>query len=233
MPHCYQVNDDTQKIAESRLGRKDYGIPEDAFVFSSFVTHYKLEPIMFSCWMRILKRVPSGILCFLEGSKVAQSNLQNELVKHGIRKERLIFVPKLPKEEHLARLQLLDLSLDTRIYNGHTTTSDALWAGLPVLTLKGGHFASRVSASILQAIGLPELIANELEEYEDLAVELAHSPEKLLSLRNRLKANRSKMPLFDTCRFTKNLEKAYQEMWKVFQAGDEPRHIKVKETDRH
>ena len=135
----------------------------------------------------------------------------------------------MPKEEHLARLQYSDLCLDTRIYNGHTTTSDALWAGVPVITLKGGHFASRVSASILTAVGLPELIKNELWEYESLAVELANSPERLLSIRKKIEKNRLEEPLFDTMRFVRNLERAYQEMMGIFQVGDEPREISVVE----
>jgi protein O-GlcNAc transferase len=230
MPHCYQVNDHTQKIADRRLNRGDCGIPEDTFAFCSFVTHYKLEPVMFSCWMRILKRVPASILYLLTGSEAAQKNLRNESAKYGIDDERLIFGKKLPKDEHLARLQLMDLSLDTRIYNGHTTTSDALWASVPVLALKGGHFASRVSASILQAIGLPELVTNELREYEELAVELANSPERISSLKNKIRANRLKEPLFDTPGFTRNLERAYREMMEIFLAGGEPRQIEVKDA---
>ena len=232
MPYCYQANDHTQKIASQRMKRSDYGIPESAFAFCSFVTHYKLEPLMFDCWMRILQRAPDAVLCLLEGSPIAQRNLRNALARHGIGAERLIFAEKLPKQEHLARLALMDMALDTRIYNGHTTTSDALWAGVPVLTLKGRHFASRVSASILKAIGLPELITDELDKYEALAVKLASTPEMLLKLKHKLEKNRLKSPLFDTLRFTRNLERAYQEMMEIYRAGEQPRQIEVKEAGK-
>jgi len=185
---------------------------------------------MFDTWMEVLRRVPEGVLWLLLGNKMAETNLRREAEARGVESERLIFAEKLPKDEHLARVRLADLVLDTRIYNGHTTTSDALWAGVPVITLQGSHFASRVSSSILTAIKLPELITRSLEEYEALAVRLAHNPGEQQAIRQRLAKNRLTAPLFDTLRFARNLEKAYKEMWKVFLAGETPRQIEVVES---
>lgn len=231
MPHCYQANDNTQKISERRFQRREFNIPKDVFAFCSFSTHYKIEPIMFDCWTRILKRVPRSVLCLVEGGRTTQTNLKKELANRSVDQSRLLFLNKLPKDEHLARLQLLDLSLDTRIYNGHTTTSDALWAGIPVVALKGGHFASRVSASILQTMGLPELVTRDIDEYEALAVKIALSSEHQNILKQKIDANRLTSPLFDTPRFTKNLERAYLEMMRIHQLGESPRHIDIRETE--
>lgn len=231
MPDCYQVNDNTQKISERLFQRGQFNIPDDVFAFCSFCTHYKIEPIMFDCWARILKRVPQSVLCLVEGSKGAQKNLRNAIVDRGVDENRLLFMEKMTKEEHLARLRLFDLSLDTRLVNGHTTTSDALWAGIPVMTINGGHFSSRVSASILKAIGLTELIANDIGEYEELAVDIANSPEHLQVLKKKVEKNRLTTPLFDTPRFTRNLERAYREMISVARRGELPKQIDVQELD--
>jgi protein O-GlcNAc transferase len=229
LPHCYQVNDNTQPIANKAWKKKDFGIPENSFVFCSFNRSYKIDPVMFDVWMRILQQVPESVLWLLFSNKTAEENLRREAVDRGVQSERLISARMLPKDAHLARLRCSDLALDTRIVNGHTTTSDALWAGVPVITLQGGHFASRVSSSALSAIGLPELITHSLEEYEALAVQLAHNPAELQELRQRLARNRLVTPLFDTPRFVRNLESAYKEMWKIFLAGETPRQIEVLE----
>ena len=160
--------------------------------------------------------------------KTAQQNLGREAEARGITSERLIFAEKLLKADHLSRLRCADLALDTRIVNGHTTTSDALWAGVPVITLQGSHFASRVSSSVLTAIGLPELITHSLEEYEARAVQLARNPSEQQEIRERLAKNRLTAPLFDTPRFVRNLETAYKEMWKIFLSGESPRQINVR-----
>jgi len=229
LPHCYQVNDHTQAISNRDWARKDFGLPEESFVFSSFNRPYKVDPVMFDTWMKILRQVSQGVLWLLRENETAEDNLRHEAEARGVKPERLIFSETLPKDEHLARLRLADLALDTRIVNGHTTTSDALWAGVPIITLQGSHFASRVSASILTAIGLPELITHTLAEYEALAVHLACNPHKLQAIQERLAKNRSTEPLFDTPRFGKNLEKAYKEMWKIYLAGEKPKHIEVVE----
>jgi protein O-GlcNAc transferase len=230
MPHCYLVNDHNQTIADVNWKWGDFGLPEDCFVFSSFNQTYKIDPVTFDIWMKILKRVPESILWLLYVNNAAKENLRREAEARGVKSERLIFAEKLPKDRHLARLRFADLALDTRIVNGHTTTSDALWAGLPVITLQGRHFASRVSSSMLSALGVPELITYSLEQYEALAVKLAHDPAELGKTRQRIAENRLKMPLFDTPLFVKNLETAYKEMVKISVAGEAPRQIEVMES---
>ncbi len=229
MPHCYQVNDNAQAIATKDQQKVDVGLPEGSLVFCSFNQGYKIEPVMFDVWMKVLRQLPESVLWLQGGSETADNNLRREAEARGVKAERLIFAEKLPKDEHLARLRLSDLALDTRIVNGHTTSSDALWAGVPVVTLQGSHFASRVSSSVLTAIGLSELITHSLEEYEALAVRLAINGDELGAIREKLARNRLKKPLFDTSRFVRNLEKAYAEMWTTYQAGQEARHIEVSE----
>lgn len=232
MPHCYQVNDHQQKIAPHARSKEEFGLPTDSIVFSSFNLSYKIDPIMFDCWMRILSRVSHGVLWLLKGDDTAERNLRQEAASSGIDCRRLVFADKLAKPEHLARIRLTDLALDTRIVNGHTTTSDSLWAGVPVIILQGGHFASRVSASLLNAVGLSEMITHNLDAYEHLAVNLANYPDELRKIKAKLSRNRLKEPLFDTPRFVWNLEKAYQEMWRIFINGEKARQFEVLEERR-
>ena len=227
MPHCYQVNDHQQEIASRDWSRETLGLPEMGFVFSSFNLPYKIDPVMFACWIQILQQVPHSVLWFFDGGETAKANLQREAGVRGIDPRRLVFADKLPKAEHLARLRVADLTLDTRIVNGHTTTSDSLWAGVPVITLQGSHFASRVSASLLSAIGLAELITHNLDAYKRLAVRLASHPAELEKIKAKLSCNRLKKPLFDTPRFVWHLEKAYQEMWRIFIQGGQPQQFEV------
>jgi predicted O-linked N-acetylglucosamine transferase (SPINDLY family) len=230
MPHCYMVTDHRQSIAVKEWNKADFGLPEDHFVFCSFNGPYKIEPLMFDLWMSILRELPRSVLWLREMSKEALSHLKEEAEDRGIQPERIIFAERLPsKEEHLARLRLVDLVLDTRIYNGHTTTSDSLWAGVPVITLEGHHFASRSATSLLTSLDLTDLITKTPEEYHALAIHLAQNPDELQALRQKLEENRLKAPLFDTPRFVKNLESAYKEIWKIFVAGEDPRLIEVKE----
>ena len=235
LPHTYQVNDNEQKIQDSRFKRQDFKLPEKGFVFASFNQAYKITPETFASWMKILKRVPNGILWLYEKMDLASENLRKEAKKAGVNPNRLFFATNLPKEEHLARIKLADLSLDTFTYNGHTTTSDCLWAGVPVITLKGNHFASRVSASLLTAIGLPELITHSPKEYEDLAVRLATKPYTLNPttkwqaslIRLKLISKRLSEPLFNTQKFTKNIEKAYSAIYKNYISNRKPRQIVI------
>lgn len=199
-------------------------------MFCSFSAAYKIEPFMFDGWMKILRRVREGVLWLPWENEVTEKNLIREAEKRHITPERIIFSKRLPIDEHLARLGLADLALDTRIYNGGATTSNALWAGVPVITLQGSHFVSRMSSSILTAVGLAELVANSLEEYEALAIRLACTPDELQAIRERLAKNCLTEPLFDTPRFVRNLEKAYKRMWKSFQAGESFRQIEIVET---
>ncbi len=165
----------------------------------------------------------------MRSNDLAEGNLRKEAESRGIAADRLVFASGLPKDRHLARLGLADLALDTRVCNGHTTTSDALWAGVPVITIEGGHFASRVSASILTTVGLPELVTHGVDEYAALAGELSQDRDKLRRLRDRLAENRLSAPLFDTPRFVRNLERTYGRMWERFVEGGGPRRIEVTE----
>jgi len=222
LPECYQINDREQVIATTGIGRKDEGLPEAGIVFCCFNKSSKLDPLMFAVWTRILQQVPNSVLWLLASKPEVITNLRREAEDRGIAGERLIFAERLPKDRHLERHRLADLFLDTQFYNAHTTASDALWAGLPVLTCIGQTFQARVTASLLQAIGMPELITHSLEEYEALAVRLATQPIELESLREKLAYNRLRTPLFDTKRFTQHLERAYEVMWERYTQGLPP-----------
>ena len=210
LPNTYQVNDRKRAIADKQFTREELGLPEKGFVFCCFNNSYKILPEIFASWMRILKAVEVSVLWLFEGDPTFRSNFQNEMIKLGIDPTRAVFAKRVDAmSDHLARHSQADLFIDTWPYNAHTTASDALWSGLPVLTLMGQSFASRVAASLLNAIGLPELITNSLAEYEALAIELATNPKKLDALKTTLAKNRLSAPLFDTPLFTKNLEAAY------------------------
>jgi predicted O-linked N-acetylglucosamine transferase (SPINDLY family) len=231
LPHCYLAPALEQPSATT-ASRAANGLPETGFVFCGFANRYKIEPRMFDVWMNVLKRVPASVLWLSPGAATGAGNLRREAQARGVGSERLVFARHLPsKAEHLARHRLAGLYLDTLLYNAHTTACDALWAGLPVLTCLGGTFASRVGASVLKAVGLPELIVQDLESYENLAVRLAQNPEKLAELRARLDKQRVSAPLFDTRRLVRNLERAYRRMWDLFAAGKAPELIVVKEDE--
>ncbi len=219
LPDCYQCNDDRREIAESTPSRAGCGLPEHGLVFCCFNDAYKLTPAFFEIWMRLLRAVPESVLWLLESPAVVKDNLSREVAAREIAPERLVFAPKLSLAEHLARHRLADLFLDTLPYNAHTTASDALWAGLPLLTCAGETFAGRVSGSLLRMVGVDELITTSLCEYEALALWLARDSEKLRELRDRLADNRRTYPLFDTARCTRNLEAAYWHMSKIRRAG--------------
>lgn len=228
LPNAYQINDRQQPIAEATVRRTDFGLSETGFVFVCFNQSYKIEPVMFECWMRILGQVPNSQLWLLEKTDgLAAANLRAAAEANGMDPERLVFAGRLPKDQHLARLQLADLGLDTRLYNGHTTTSDALWAGVPVIGHLGRHFASRVTASLLGAVGMPELVVQDLESYESLAVRLAQDRDALRAIRERLWHNRTSAPLFDTETFARHLEQAYERMWQTLLAGEAPSAFNV------
>jgi predicted O-linked N-acetylglucosamine transferase (SPINDLY family) len=227
MPDCYQSNDSTRRIAERVPTRSEAGLPETGFVFCCFNNHYKITPKVFDVWMRLLGRVDGSVLWLLEVSDEARRAIRRETEARGIEPDRLRFAPRMKQEEHLARHRLADLFLDTLPYNAHTTASDALWAGLPVVTCRGTTFAGRVAGSLLRAVWLPELITDNLQAYETLAFELATDPARLREVKNRLAHNRLAAPLFDTDRFRKHLEAAYVEMWERYQRGDPPASFAV------
>jgi len=209
LPYCYQPNDNKRQISARVFSRQELGLPEVGFVFCCFNNSYKITPQMFAVWMQLLQKVDGSILWLMGGNQALEQNLWEEAARHGIDGTRLVFAERLPIEEHLARHRAADLFLDTLPYNAHTTASDALWAGLPVLTQAGTSFASRVAASLLCAIELPELITTSQEEYEALALELALDPDRLSLIKNRLQKNRLTTPLFDTNSYTRYLEEAY------------------------
>lgn len=227
----YQVNDSKRPIGEKVFSRKELGILEKDFVFCCFNNSYKISPEVFSSWMKILESVPNSVLLLLSGGKTMEENLRIEAQVRGTDPKRLVFAGKLPREQYIARFRCADLFLDTLPYNAGTTASDALWAGLPVLTCLGKTFASRVCASVLASIGLSDLITRSSEEYEALAIELAAQPQKLMEISNKLKANRLSAPLFDSGRFTKNMESAYFAMFERYNNNLQPDHILVEDKD--
>jgi predicted O-linked N-acetylglucosamine transferase (SPINDLY family) len=227
LPDCFQVNDRKRRIAEEILTREKLGLPSSGFVFCCLNTNYKILPATFAAWMRILKRVPGSVLLLYGGYDAVKSNLRMAAARQEVEPQRLIFGERLQPPEYLARYRAADLFLDTLPYNGGTTVSDALWAGLPVLTLAGQAFASRVAASLLTAIDLPELIAATQQHYEELAIELASNPERLANIRARLHDNRLTSPMFDTSRFARNLEAAYTAIHDRYQAGLPTDHIRL------
>jgi predicted O-linked N-acetylglucosamine transferase (SPINDLY family) len=211
LPHSYQPNDDKRAMGEQTT-RAAHGLPEQAFVFCHFNYGWKLTPASFAGWMRILAQVPQSLLWLLESNDLFADNLRGAARSHGIDPARLVFAPQVTMEDHLARLRLGDLFLDSLPYGAHTTASDALWAGLPLVTQRGATFPGRVSASLLTAIGLPELITETQNDFEGLAVALANDPARLEALRQTLAANRATHPLFDTALYTRHLEAAYLRM---------------------
>jgi predicted O-linked N-acetylglucosamine transferase (SPINDLY family) len=228
LPDSFMVNDDNRKIAEHAPSRQAAGLPEDGFVFCCFNNSYKFTPDVFDVWMRLLHAVEGSVLWLPETNASATKNLQAEADKRGVAPERLIFAPRVPSnEEHLARLRLADLFLDTLYYNAHTTACDALWAGLPILTCPGQTFASRVAGSLLSAVGLPELITPSLADYEALALKLARDPVQLAAVKDKLARHRTTYPLFNTERFTRHLEAAYTAMWERSQRGQPPQSFVV------
>lgn len=227
LPDTYFPANDKRSLPDLS-SRPAAGLPENGFVFCCFNQSYKILPDIFNVWMRLLARVERSVLWLSEMSAEAKSNLRREAEARGISGERIIFAPRLPKEkDHVARLALADLFLDTRPYNAHATANDALWAGVPVLAFPDTAFAGRVGASLLNAIGLPEMIVSSMEEYETLALKLADEPERLAAIRAKLARNRKTHPLFNTERFTRHLEAAYEAMWRRQQSGEKPQSFRV------
>jgi predicted O-linked N-acetylglucosamine transferase (SPINDLY family) len=233
LPDCYQVNDRKREMAAAPPTRKDEGLPEVGFVFCCFNNNYKITREVFEIWLRLLKQVDGSVLWLLRDNETAQRNLRREAEAAGIASTRLVFAERVPLDRHLARHSLADLFLDTLPYNAHTTASDALWAGLPIVTCMGETFPGRVAASLLQAIGLPELVTSSALEYEQLAQRLASRPEELGPFRTKLHQNRLTFPLFDTDRFVRQLEAAYVRMWERSQAGLEPESFSVTAVRQH
>jgi len=227
LPDTFQVNDRKRAIAEVTPSRSAVGLPQEGFVYCSFNNSYKITPEMFAVWMRLLDQVPGSVLWLIAGNAAVEANLRREAQSRAVDPARLVFAPRLPYPEHLARYRLADLFLDTLPFNGGTTASDALWAGLPVLTCSGEAFAARMAGSLLHAIGLPELITHSLPDYESLAFQLATDVPRLLGIKQELARNCDTYPLFDTDRFRRNVEAAYLTMWEKTQRGEPPASFAV------
>jgi len=228
MPHSYLVNDSSRSIAERQISRSDLGLPTAGFIYCCFNNSYKIAPAAFDGWMRILARVKGSVLWLAAGCPSMVQNLRREAEARGVSGNRLAFAERIPSlADHLARHHAADLALDTLPYNGHTTTADALWTGLPVLTSPGTTFPGRVSASLLQSIGLPELVAVDQDGYEELAVDLALQPDRLQALRQKLAEQRVTTALFDTRLYARNLETAYHSIHERSRAGLPPADVRL------
>jgi len=209
-PGCYMCFDDTTEISDKEFSRQELGLPEDAFVLTGFHSSYKITPFVFDSWCRILKRVDRAVLWLGKVNAIAEDNLRKEIEKRGISSQRLIFAEREDlKSDHLARHRCGDIFVDTFNYNAHSTAIEALWTGLPVVTLIGKNSFGRVGASLLTAIGLPELIAKTEEEYEEIIVSLANNPDKLSQIKQRLRENSKTSSLFNTEQSTRELERIY------------------------
>jgi predicted O-linked N-acetylglucosamine transferase (SPINDLY family) len=227
LPHCYQVNDAKRAIAETILSRTDAGLPKTGFVFCCFNAAWKITPAIFGAWMRILTALPGSVLWLLEDNASMMGHLRAAAAAHGVNAGRLVFACRAAPATHLARHRLANLFLDTKPYDAHTTASDALWTGLPLLTCLGRQFDGRVAASLLRTIGLPELVADSLKVYEDQALALARASERLTELRERLAANRLTSPLYDIQRFRMGIEAAYLRMTEISRSRLQPQGFSV------
>jgi protein O-GlcNAc transferase len=227
LPHCYQVNDSTRPIAAETPTRSQAGLPQDGFVFCCFNAAWKITPAVFDIWMRLLTKVEFSVLWLLEDNAAMPGHLRAAAAARGVDPARLVFAPRTASAAHLARHRLADLFVDTLPYNAHTTASDALWAGLPLLTCLGAQFDGRVATSLLHTIGLPELAVRTMDDYEAMALALAREPARLAALRARLAANRLSSPLYDTDRFRTSLEAAYLRMMEIARAGRAPESFTV------
>lgn len=222
LPDSYQANDAARRVAERDPTRAEAGLPDSGFVFASFNNSYKITPPVFDVWMRLLRANDGSVLWLLQDNETATANLKREAEARGVEPQRLIFAPRVNAAEHLARQRLADLFLDTLPCTAHTTASDALWVGLPVLTVLGTSFAGRVAASLLRAMGLPELVTSSLDAYEGLALSLSRDASALSRIKTKLGENRHTHALFDTARFTRNLESAFEAIWNRTQRGEPP-----------
>ena len=231
LPHSYLPHDSKREVADTGLDRQQLELPATGFVYCCFNNSYKITPLVFDTWMRILHRIEHSVLWLSESNSTVAHNLRREAARRGINAQRLIFAPRVSSMAlHLARYRAADLFLDTLPYNAHATAIDALWAGLPVLTRLGEGFPGRVAASLLTAVGLPELICTTNEMYEDLAVQFAAHPQQLLRIKQTLRLHRLSKPLFNTSVFARNLETAYEQVYKRYRASLPPQQLLVSES---
>ena len=231
LPDVFQANDSKREIGNSQVSRTEVGLPENAFVFCSFNNSYKITPNCFEIWMRLLDQVDGSVIWLLGGDSILERNLRKEANDRRINPARLVFSPRTAYASYLARYRLADLFLDTFPFNAGTTASDALWVGLPIITCSGETFASRMAGSLLHAIGLRELVAASLVEYEALALKLARDPGQLAVIKAELALNRNIYPLFNTARFTRHLEAAYEIMCDRVKHGRPPSSFVIEPID--
>ena len=227
LPNSYMPQDNKRKISDKLISRNDCGLPNKGFVFCCFNNTFKISDQEFDIWMSLLSRTEKSVLWLLKTNRWAENNLRNMARNRGIDSDRLVFADMLPVDEHLKRLSLADLFLDTFNFNAHTTASDALWSGLPVITKIGKGFAARVGGSLLTSVGLPEMITDSEEEYEALALNLARDPVKLKNIKNKLGHGLSSGPLFDTQSYTKSLERAFSMTYKRHSHGLPPAELSI------
>ncbi|MCO6186180.1 hypothetical protein [Rhizobium sp. L1K21] len=227
LPETYQPNDPEYRTLPAAASRAELNLPEDKIVIAAFSVPQKITPETMNLWLAILKKVPNSVLWMMSFSELAEQNIIRHALMQGIMPDRLIFAEKVSNHDHIARLQAADFAVDTFPYNGHTTTSDNLWAGLPQVTRKGGHFASRVSESLLSVIGLDELVASDNDDFVRIATELANDKARVASLKAKLNENRFRAPLFDAERFCRHLESAFESMVAKAKAGEDPDHFDV------
>ncbi|MGB6536393.1 MAG: hypothetical protein WBF58_10580, partial [Xanthobacteraceae bacterium] len=232
LPHCFLVNDDTLAIGPHTPSRSDVGLPDEGFVFCSFNNSYKLAPAIFDLWMRLLRGVEGSVLWLVKANSEMAVNLQRAAQSCGVDPGRIVFAPHVPLAEHMARARLADLFLDTAPYNAGATAAAALWSGVPVLTLLGNTFVGRMAASMLHAVGLPELVAESLADYEAVALKIATEPEFCASLKQKLARNRETYPLFDTAGSARDIENAYVTMWQACQDRRPPASFAVPARSR-
>ena len=227
LPNAYQANDSKRELAEHTPSRAACGLPDDAFFFCCSNRSFKITPPFFDAWMRLLQAIPKSVIWLFDTNASSTANLRQEAAARGVDPARLIFAPRLPLAEHLARHRRADLFLDTLPYNAHTTMSDTLWAGLPAITCTGETFAGRVGASLLRAVGMPEMVATSLADYEALALRLAGDSALLRQAKQKLADYIGTTPLFDTVRYTRDIERAYQHMMELHRAGRPSENIRV------
>jgi predicted O-linked N-acetylglucosamine transferase (SPINDLY family) len=227
LPNTYLPTDDSRELSMKKVTRSKMGLPDDAFVFCCFNNNYKTSPNEFDIWMRLLNKVENSVLWLRQSNQFSHRNMKNEAQKRNVDPSRLVFADIIPMSEHLARHSLANLFLDTFNFNAHTTATDALWAGLPVVTKVGLGFAARVAGSLLNAVGLPELITETEKDYEALILELATNPKKLSEVKEKLANNRLTQPLFNTELYTKHLENGYQQAYQNYFDGNLPQTIIV------
>ena len=225
-PNCYQLDTNRYILHDQGFTREQLGLPENSFVFCCFNNSYKITPPIFDSWMKILLSVEGSVLWLLDDNRSSVENLRREASQRGVSRDRIIFARRMPIEDHLARHRCADLFLDTLPYNAHTTGTDALWAGLPLLTRIGVSFAGRVAASLLNAVGLPELITHSISQYEELAILLGNDPDKMTVLKKKLANNKTSTRLFDMLSYLKHIETAYVVIHKRHLAGLEPDHVR-------